>query len=123
MRYGRLDRKVILQRKSISHSASGQATESWSTLATRWASVETATGDERFSTPQLIAKQQQEFQVRWTQDIADLSPLDRLVYTAVTDTSPPMPIPSASIYDIIEVHEIGRREGLKIIAVRRADAS
>jgi head-tail adaptor len=122
MRAGRLDRKIELQRKTTSLSASGSSIETWSTFATRWASVAPVRADERFSAPLLVARQQAEFQVRWSQDIADLSPLDRIVYPPVPDTSPPTPIPSTSIYDIVEVHEIGRREGLKIIAVRRADA-
>jgi hypothetical protein len=79
--------------------------------------------DERFSAPRLVARQQTEFHVRWSQDIADLSPLDRIVYPPVPDTSPPTHMPSTSSYDIVEVHEIGRREGFKIIAVRRADAT
>jgi hypothetical protein len=65
-------------------------------------------GDERFSQPQLVAKQQTEFGVRWSSDIADLSPLDRISY-------------GGSVWDILSVAELGRREGLKIIAVRRAD--
>jgi hypothetical protein len=80
-------------------------------------------GDERFSAPQLVAKVQVEFQVRWSSDIADLSPLDRIVFPTVPDTSPPTPIPNGSIHDIADVAEIGRREGFKIIALRHADAS
>ena len=60
--------------------------------------------------PQLVAKQQSEFQVRWSPDIADLSPLDRITY-------------GGSVYDIAAVHEIGRREGLRVIAVRRTDTT
>jgi head-tail adaptor len=123
VRAGRLDRKIDIQRKTVTHSASGQATETWTNLAARrWASVSPVSATERFSAPQLLARQQTEFQVRWSTDIADLSPLDRIVYPAVPDTSPPTPIPGTSIYDIVEVHEIGRLEGFKIIAVRRADA-
>jgi hypothetical protein len=36
-------------------------------------------------------------------------------------SSPPAPIPDTSIYDVAAVHEIGRREGLRIIAIRRTD--
>jgi head-tail adaptor len=123
MRAGRLDRKVSIQRKSITVSSSGDAIEMWNTLSTRWASVNAVNGDERFSAPQLVAKQQTEFQVRWSSDIADLSPLDRIVYPSVPDASPPPAVPNASIYDIVEVHEIGRREGLRVIAVRRTDTA
>lgn len=122
MRAGRLDRKIDLQRKSATVSPSGQPIETWTTIAARrWSSVTPASGDERFSQPQLAAKQQTEFQVRWSGDVADVSPLDRIIYPAVTEGSPPPAIPTTNIYDILAVHEIGRREGLKIIAVRRAD--
>ena len=117
-----MDRRVSLQRKTTNLSPSGAAIETWSTLATRWASASPVSGEERFSAPQLVARQQSEFQVRWSSDIADLSPLDRVIFPAIPDASPPPAIPNTSIFDIVEVHEIGRREGLKIIAVRRADA-
>jgi SPP1 family predicted phage head-tail adaptor len=123
MRYGRLDRRVDLQRKTITVSPSGAAVETWATLSTRWASVNSVNGDERFSAPQLVAKAQVEFLLRWSSDIADLSAQDRIVYPTVPETSPATPIPNGNIYDIADVAEIGRREGLKIIAVRRADAS
>jgi hypothetical protein len=78
-------------------------------------------GNEAFSTPQIGAKQQAEFHVRWSSTIADLTPLDRIVCPVVPVTSPETPVPDTSIYDIAAVHEIGRRRGLRIIAVRRAD--
>jgi SPP1 family predicted phage head-tail adaptor len=110
MRAGRLDRKIDIQRKTVTVSPSGAPIETWNNLAAnRWAYVAPASGDERFSDPQLAAKQQVEFGIRYSADVADLNPLDRISY-------------GASIYDIHAVHEIGRREGFKIIAVRRADA-
>jgi head-tail adaptor len=118
MRYGRLDRRINLQRKTVTQSASGSMVETWANIGgRRWASVETPTGDERFSAPQLAAKQQIEFQVRWSPEIADLSPLDRIVYPGIASGTPS----AGSLFDIHSVAEIGRREGLKIIASRRAD--
>lgn len=103
----------------MTQTPSGAPVETWSAIATkRAASVGPVSGDERFSEPQWAAKQQTEFLVRWSDSIADLSPLDRVVY-------PPAPaagnIPGRTIYDVAAVHEVGRREGLRIIAVRRAD--
>src|SRR5262245_863768 len=122
MRYGRLDRKVTIQRKSITVDLSGQATETWADLAAnRWASVNPVSGDERFSTPEIGANQQVEFQVRWSSAIADLSPLDRIIYPPVPVTSPETPTPDTSVFDIAAVHEVGRRRALRIIATRRTD--
>jgi SPP1 family predicted phage head-tail adaptor len=112
VRYGRLDRRIAIQRKTVTQSPSGQPVETWATLATRWASVKPVSGDERFSDPQLAAKQQTEFEVRHAADVASLTPMDRIVLTA-----------TGAVHDILAVHEIGRREGLKIIAVRRSDTA
>jgi head-tail adaptor len=120
VRAGKLDKRIAIQRKSITQSPSGQPVETWATVATRWAYVVPASAGERFSTPQLAAKQQTEFGIRWSQDIADLTPLDRLVYP-IPSGSPPPPVPSTSIYGVLEVHEVGRHEGFRIIAVRRVD--
>lgn len=122
MRAGRLDRRVTIQRKVVTQSSSGQPVESWVTLAARrWASHSPLTGDERFTDPQYAGKQQVEWGIRWSADVADLSPLDRIVYPALAAGSPP-PIPDhASVFDVVAVHEIGRREGLRVVTVRRAD--
>ena len=123
MRAGRLDRRITIQRKSAAQDDAGEPIEAWTTLVgPRWASVVPAKGDERFAAPAYAAKEQVEFQVRWSQDVASLTPLDRIVYPAVEDTSPPAAIDAASVYDILAVHEIGRREGLRILTFRRADA-
>jgi head-tail adaptor len=121
MRGGRLDRRILLQRKSVSHSGSGEPLETWATLAERSASISPVRGEERFGGDQWIAKEQSEFRIRYSVSVADLSPLDRIIY----------PIPAGSpgdavdtqLYDVLAVHEIGRREGLRIIAVRRADTA
>ena len=121
MRAGRLDRRITIQRKSEIQSASGQPVITWATLPTAqrlWASMTPASGDERFTDPQVAAKQQVEFKIRWSLFVADLSPLDRIVYPAINSGDTPAP---TAIYDILAVHELERREGLSIIAFRRAD--
>lgn len=124
MRYGRLDRKVTIQRKATTVGDDGSEVETWSDLAARrWASVNPVSGDERFAVPEIGANQQVEFQVRWSSNVADLTPLDRIIYPVVPLTSPETPTPDRSIYDIAAVHEIGRRRGLRIIATRRTDVS
>lgn len=119
MRYGRLDRRITIQRKTVTQSLSGEPVETWANLVDRWASIVPARGDERFAAPQIEASEQVEFVLRWSQLVADLTPLDRIVYPAVEDASPAPPISHANLYDIQAVHELGRREGLRLIAVRR----
>lgn len=117
MRAGILDRRVVLQRKAQSLSSSGTPTETWSTVATRWAGIRPLTGDERNAAQQWVAREQTRFTVRWSDDVADLSPLDRVIYPSADASN--SPVPTRSIYDIIAVHELGRFEGLMITAARR----
>jgi head-tail adaptor len=118
MRAGRLDRHITIQRKSSSYSDTGEPIDTWSALAAdKPASVSPVRGEERFSGEQYIARQQTEFRVRWSSDLADLTPLDRIIYPSADAGDPP----TASIYDVMAVHEIGRREGLQIITARQTD--
>ena len=115
MKAGKLDRRITVQRKTSTQSDSGQPLDTWATLVgPRWAAVAPVRGDERFTAPQYAAKQQTEFKIRWSQDVADLTPLDRIIYPYGSENE-------ADIYDVLAVHEIGRQEGMQIITFRRAD--
>lgn len=124
MRAGRLDRFITIQRKSDVISDGGGVTQTWTTIAARRAaSYAPIRGDERFAAPERMAEQQVEFRIRYSSSVAGLSELDRLIYPALAADSPePEPDPK-SIYDIVTVFEIGRREGLQIIAMRRPDVT
>lgn len=75
-------------------------------------------GIERNTAAQLVGLEQVQFVLRWSQDISDLSPLDRIVFPAAdATTSPAM---TRSIYDIFAVLELGRHESLQIMTARRA---
>jgi hypothetical protein len=79
--------------------------------------------DERYAAPEVVAQQQIEFRIRYSSSLADLSPLDRLIYPALSADSPEPEPAENTIFDILAVNEIGRREALQIIAQRRPDAS
>ncbi len=122
MKAGKLDRRIDLQRKTDGYSDSGQPIESWTNLAERIAaSYSPVRGNERNTAPQWIADEQVEFWIRWNSGVEDLNPKDRIIYPAILDTSPEEEITEGRIFDIISVLEIGRREGLKIMAARKAD--
>jgi SPP1 family predicted phage head-tail adaptor len=125
MRAGRLDRTITIERKAVTHSPSGQPIETWAPLVSRRsASVTPLSGDERFSAPQYVAREQVQFEIRWSQDVASVQSKDRIVYPAIDSSVSPAPVPAErEIYDIIYVAEIGRRRGLRIVAARRADVS
>lgn len=123
MKAGKLDRRIDVQRKTETQSGSGAPVETWTNLAERIAaSYYPVRGDEKNAAPQFVASQQVDFNIRWTASLASLTPKDRIIYPAINDDiSPADEITDAKIYDVIEVAETGRREGLKIRTVRRAD--
>lgn len=127
MRAGSLDRRITIQRKTTTESASGEPIETWSNLVVRRpASMRPVKGEERFTSAQEVAEDQIEFRVRHSAAIADLKPLDRIIHPALTteqaaDSS--YAIPVRSIHDVLAVFELGRREGLRIITSRRADVT
>lgn len=122
MRAGRLDRRISVLRRVAGLTDMGEPHDLWQVLISRRAaSLTPLKGDERSSVAQYVALEQVEFRVRYAADVAALSPLDRIVYPAVSDDDIPETIADREIYDVLAVHEIGRREGLQIMAARRAD--
>lgn len=120
MRAGRLDRRILIQRHGVTYSDSGEPIETWTDLTEEQpASINPVRGEERFAGEQWQAKEQVEFRVHWFEAIAQLSPLDRIIYPAASGDSPD----ERQIYDVMAVHEIGRREGMRIMAARRSDVT
>ena len=117
VRAGTLDVRIALRRKTSSFSSSGEEIETWTTLATRWASIDPIIGDERNASEQWIAREQSRFTTRWSADIDDLSPLDLVIFPAADASN--SPVPSRSTYDVIAVHAKGRNDQLVILAARR----
>lgn len=105
----KLDRKITLQRATRTQSSSsGETIETWGTLATVWASRRDVSDAERVAAAQVAATISTRFQIRWGSTWASLNPKDRLVS-------------DGRVYDIVGVKEIGRRDGLEISALARAD--
>lgn len=117
MRGGTLDTRIALQRLARTFSSTGEPTETWSTLTERWCAIKPITGDERNTAAQWVAREQTQFTMRWSEEINDLSPLDRVIFPAVDVSNSPETV--RSIYDIMAVHEIGRHITMIILAARR----
>jgi hypothetical protein len=93
----------------------GQPIPTWSKLVSnRPAEYRPVRGEERFTAPQFLASEQVEFAVHWSSDLATLNPKDRVIYPAASSAP-------GSVYEIMGVLEIGRREGLRIMTARRAE--
>jgi head-tail adaptor len=118
---GALDRTIAIQRAVYSQSASGEPVPTWVTLSTRPASLQPITGSERFAKQQIIGNATVAFVVRWAEIIADITPIDRVIYPASALVKSPSDPAANSVYDIQFVEEIGRREGLRIFSVVRQD--
>ncbi len=107
---GDLDRQITLQRYSLSRDQWNQPISAWADFATAWASWRRASSNERLAASQVTAVVTDVFEIYWSPEVADLNPKDRLSYDGQT-------------YDIAEVTEIGRREGLLIRGSRSADGA
>jgi len=119
MRAGDFDRLIDIQRKTVTQSSSGAEVEAWVNIATRRpATMWPVKGDEKFAAPQRGASEQIAFRARWSTDIAALSPNNRVIYPALNDGDE---ITERRIHDIVAVHELGRRDGLRILTIRRVD--
>lgn len=125
MRAGTLDRFVTIMRKSTTYASDGQPIDAWSVLGTlrRAANVAPIAGDERLATEQVSATQQTKFRLRYGDDLADLSPLDRVIYPAMTGLSSPEIIPDRHIFDVLEVSQLGRLDAIEVTARRRTDTA
>lgn len=124
MKPGRLDRLVTIQRHSTTPSDSGEPVETWAVVGAlrQYASMAPVRGEERFvRSDQRVGLDQIEFIIRYSSDVAELEPKDRVIYPAL-EASSDTPTTRA-IYDILAVHEVGRRQGLRIITERRADVT
>lgn len=108
---GSLDRRITLLRAGIVTNEYGDEVDGFADLATVWASVKPAPGTERLASAENAATAPTVITIRYSSMVADLTPRDRIEY----------PVGSGRTFDIKSVVELGRRDGLQIAAVGRAD--
>lgn len=97
---GRLDRRVVIQRKTVAQDAVGEPVETWATWQTVWMGKKDIRAEERLRSDQELAAETTVWMSHW---INGLLYEDRLVSEGKT-------------YDIVAIAEIGRRAGLEITA-------
>lgn len=101
IRAGDLDRRISLQRSTDeTDPVYGEARPVWSTFATVAASVRQVSGREFLAATEQAGERRAVFVIRWR---GDVTTTDRVAYLGEP-------------YDIDDVREIGRREGLEIHA-------
>jgi len=105
MRAGALDRRIEIQRAEVVQDEYGQPIETWVTVADCAAEVRPLKGIERFTAEQLAAHVDTRFRIRW---LPDITPQNRIVF-------------DGRAYDVQAVLELGRRDGLELLARARAE--
>ena len=110
MKAGRLDRRIALQRKTATQNDYGEEVVTWSTLATVWAEMLPGAGRESFTAQQFAGFINATFRVRWSTVSAGLTDIDRISF-------------DGRVFNITEVREIGRREGLELVAYTRGETA
>jgi SPP1 family predicted phage head-tail adaptor len=102
---GKLDRQITIKIVTVGGDDFSAPTETLSDLATVWAEKRDLRGREFYQANAENAEIETVFRIRWRSDV---SPLNRIAY-------------AGRDYDIVSVAEIGRREGLEIMAKARAE--
>ena len=108
MQAGKLDRRIILQRSTKANDAFNQPIETFSTLATVWASYLPLSDSEKARANEIYSNLTARFQIRWSTVVATLNTKDRVSF-------------DGRVFDILGVKEIGRHEGLEITAAARGE--
>lgn len=125
----RYDRQIIIQRKTVTQSGSGEEVETWTDLCYKVLAFkpnEAIKGGERFSDPERVADQMVTFVIRFHEIPAASRPLlpqDRIIYPVdgigVNAQTPPW----NRVYDIVSPDEVNREVDLSIKTIRRSDVT
>lgn len=97
---GKLDRRVIIQAKTETQNSFGETIETWATFKTIWAEKKTATGREAFQSGREVTGSLAVFTGHY---LAGVTTEHRI-------------LEGSTVWDILSVNEIGRKEGLELVA-------
>lgn len=109
MEAGKLDRRVLLQRRGGATNAFGEEAETWLNLGSVWASRRDVSDAERMAAAELGGAVTTRFRVRFSALTSSIGPKDRLRS-------------EGRLYEVTGVKEIGRRELVEITTVARTEA-
>ncbi|RMD51895.1 head-tail adaptor protein [Candidatus Parcubacteria bacterium] len=98
---GRLDRKISIEKPTVTQDAnSGEVTHTWTLVQKVWAQVTPIRSKEKFLFPRELGVLTNKFTIRYLSGIDETY---RIVYDGKN-------------WDILSIEEIGRNEGLVIVA-------
>lgn len=99
---GRRDARIIIQRATELVDSQGSVFQSWSTLATVWAFVQTLNSKEVTNGAARNGSTETLFSIRYQSALATLNPVDRIVWgTAVYDVASALPLPQGRPSEIL----------------------
>jgi SPP1 family predicted phage head-tail adaptor len=102
---GAYDRRITIQKKTLTLDGAGQEVESWTTAWTPAARVRPFRGSERFAAQQIVGQAVVTFEIRYRSGV---TVEHRILFDGRT-------------YDIRDIRELGRREALEIDATARSE--
>ena len=110
MRFGKMDRRIVIERATLTTNTYGERAESWGTLATVWAEIsyKYGSGTESIQSDQILTKQPVSFIIRYSATTNGVNPTDRVSY-------------GGDLYQIEAIQEIGRAEGLRVVTTLRGE--
>ena len=113
MEPGRLSKRITLLRvaEKTASSGAGTAIQGLTPIADVWAEVTPISGRESFASNQRFAEVDVRFRIRWRKLV---SPIAAIRYDSGDGAG-------ARDFDVVEVIEIGRREGFDVLATARAE--
>ncbi len=100
MNFGKLNRKIFIKVKQAARDEYGAEVISYSTLDGVWAEKIEVTGREYYAAKQLIPENIAKFRIRYRSDFNE---------SAIIEFD-------SSFYEILYIAEIGKRDGLEILA-------
>ncbi len=125
----RYDRQIIIQRRTLTQSASGEPIETWTDLVYKclsFAAPITSKKSEEFANPEKVASQLMAFTIRFHEipsAARPLLPTDRILYPVDTIAANAQAPVWNCVYDIISIDEVGRQVDLSIKTLQRADVT
>jgi SPP1 family predicted phage head-tail adaptor len=105
---GELDRRITIQRATVTPNEFNEPIETWGDLVTVWAKRRDASAAEAYRAQEVGAEITARFTVRWSMTVASVKPNDRVSF-------------EGRLYNITAVRDVGRRQWREIDAVARAD--
>lgn len=105
-----MDRRITIQRRTVTTGADGGEVVTWADEREQWAERETPAATERFAERERVASADTLFKLRWNDAVMDNTTTlnHRIMYRE-------------RWYEILAVVEIGRRDGIWIACASRTD--